>query len=677
MYLEHFGLSGEPFKLTPDPRFFFGSRSHNKAMAYLHYGLRQGDGFIVITGEIGAGKSMLITHLLDQVDRTNVVAADLITPNLKSDELLAHILSAFRIEPANEGPAAEIEAFEDFLFDQMNRGRRVLLIVDEAQNLPRETLEELRVLSNLDYDGTPLFQVFLIGQPDFRPIIAADGMEQLRQRIIASYHLEPLSLDDVRAYVEHRLSVVGWNGDPAIEPAAFERVHEATAGLPRRINKLFNRILLYCQLEGLHAVTEDVVRAVVEDMSEENMTLSDAASAAPHANGRATDVEGLDMPVGAPPSADAAPAIETVAATVAATGESVGGSAGEPAAGPERNTSENASEKVSLRLVSNEGREADPFSFDDLEDGPPVSDGRGAAMDEPADEADAGLADAETGSAATSTDYEPAPESQGAEDPGVAAAAADDVSDGVDSHVNDDVDNSSADVAGPRGVAGVFAALGFTGGKRKESDAAPAKVEASSGETVEKVVEDDARVATGEEIPDHGSPVAAGAAASNSEAAMSEPAPIASDGPVSVLDRLRARKAGAGGGRRTATLHDVASAIEAESGRAAEAADDPAPDVDAMLEPEAPTDAGAEETLAALSETVTGDKAQMSKRWREALGRTMTATQADLQTAHDQISRLRRKIADAEQTRRKSEEEITERLDRAEGILTELRDAWR
>ncbi|MEM9263040.1 MAG: AAA family ATPase, partial [Pseudomonadota bacterium] len=141
MFLEHFGFSSEPFKLTPDPRFFYGSKSHNKAMAYLHYGLRQGDGFIVVTGEIGAGKSMLITHLLDQVDRTNIIAADLITPNLQPNELLSHILSAFRIEPAADGPTAEIEAFEDFLFDQLNRGRRVLLIVDEAQNLPKETLE--------------------------------------------------------------------------------------------------------------------------------------------------------------------------------------------------------------------------------------------------------------------------------------------------------------------------------------------------------------------------------------------------------------------------------------------------------------------------------------------------------------------------------------------------------
>ena len=193
MYEERFGFSGSPFRLAPDPKFFFGTKSHNKAMSYLHYGLRQAEGFIVITGEIGAGKSILIGRLLDQLDRSNVVAATLATPNVPAADLLSHILSAFRIEPANAGATAEIEAFEDFLFDQMNHGRRVLLIVDEAQNLPLATLEELRVLSNLDYEGTPLFQVFLVGQPDFRDVLARADMEQLRQRVIAAYHLEPMT----------------------------------------------------------------------------------------------------------------------------------------------------------------------------------------------------------------------------------------------------------------------------------------------------------------------------------------------------------------------------------------------------------------------------------------------------------------------------------------------------
>lgn len=271
MYDEYFKLSGQPFKLNPDPKFFYGSRSHNKAMAYLHYGLRQAEGFIVITGEIGAGKSMLISHLLDQLDRSRIAAAHLLTPNLKPEDLLSHILSAFRIEPANEGKAAYLEAFEDYLFDQLNHGRRVLLIVDEAQNLPVETLEELRILSNMDYDGTPLFQVFLVGQPDFRPVLAGSNMEQLRQRIIASYHLEPLSQDETKDYVEHRLAVVGWNLDPEFTDNAFVAIFNATGGVPRRINKLCNRLLLFCSLEEQHVVNQEVVQSVASDLDEENV----------------------------------------------------------------------------------------------------------------------------------------------------------------------------------------------------------------------------------------------------------------------------------------------------------------------------------------------------------------------------------------------------------------------
>jgi putative secretion ATPase (PEP-CTERM system associated) len=269
MYEEYFSLSSPPFRLAPDPRFFFGSRSHNKAMAYLHYGLRQAEGFIVITGEIGAGKSMLIGHLLDQLNRSNISAAHLLTPNLQPDELLAHILSAFRIEPSNKGKTAEIEAFEDYLFDQMNRGKRVLLIVDEAQNLPPRTLEELRILSNMEYQGTPLFQVFLVGQPDFRDVLARSDMEQLRQRIIATYHLEALSKAETENYIRHRLQVAGWSGKPAVAPDAFESIFAATGGLPRKINKLCTRVFLLAALEKRQTIDRALVAAAQSDLENE------------------------------------------------------------------------------------------------------------------------------------------------------------------------------------------------------------------------------------------------------------------------------------------------------------------------------------------------------------------------------------------------------------------------
>jgi putative secretion ATPase (PEP-CTERM system associated) len=280
MFEERFSFSGSPFRLAPDPKFFFGSKSHNKAMSYLHYGLRQAEGFIVITGEIGAGKTMLIGHLLDQLDRSNVVAANLLTPNLEAADLLSHILSAFRIEAAGEGKAAEIEAFEDFLFDQLNHGRRVLLVVDEAQNLPLKTLEELRVLSNMEYDGTPLFQVFLVGQPDFRETMARADMEQLRQRVIATYHLEPMTRDETEGYIKHRLAQVGWTGTPDFTREAFDAIFAATGGLPRKIHKLCNRTLLYAAVENLNHVDGGTVDAVLADLiAEQSATAVEPAEA--------------------------------------------------------------------------------------------------------------------------------------------------------------------------------------------------------------------------------------------------------------------------------------------------------------------------------------------------------------------------------------------------------------
>ncbi len=331
MFEERFSFSGSPFRLAPDPKFFFGSKSHNKAMSYLHYGLRQAEGFIVITGEIGAGKTMLIGHLLDQLDRSNIVAANLLTPNLEAADLLSHILSAFRIEAAGEGKASEIEAFEDFLFDQLNHGRRVLLVVDEAQNLPLKTLEELRVLSNMEYDGTPLFQVFLVGQPDFRETMARADMEQLRQRVIATYHLEPMAREETEGYIEHRLAQVGWTGKPAIARDAYDAIFAATGGLPRKIHKLCNRAFLYAAVENLDRIDGSTVEVVLADLiaeqtaaaavepSEEFKPVAAAARAEtpapavvaePRVEKGVAPMEKLEMP--SEPAAAAAPAGDSV-----------------------------------------------------------------------------------------------------------------------------------------------------------------------------------------------------------------------------------------------------------------------------------------------------------------------------------------------------------------------------
>ncbi|MEM1193187.1 MAG: XrtA/PEP-CTERM system-associated ATPase [Pseudomonadota bacterium] len=275
MIEDYFGFSAQPFKLSPDTKFFFSSASHTKAMAYLHYGLRQAEGFIVITGEIGAGKSLLIEHMFDQINASSVSAAHIVTSSVEPDQLLAQVLSAFQIEPAGTGRTAELEAFEDFLFDHVNRGRRVLLVVDEAQNLPSRTIEELRMLTNINHRGTPLFQVFLVGQPEFRQTLARADMEQLRQRVIASYHLQALDRDETRDYIDYRLSVVGRTEHPAFTEEAFDAIHRHTDGVPRRINALCTRLLLFCALEDRTLINSRVVASVAAELAHE---VSDAGA---------------------------------------------------------------------------------------------------------------------------------------------------------------------------------------------------------------------------------------------------------------------------------------------------------------------------------------------------------------------------------------------------------------
>jgi general secretion pathway protein A len=270
VFEDFYGLSAPPFALSPDHRFFYGSESHRKAMAYLDYGLQQGEGFIVVTGAVGTGKSTLASQLFSTLDRERIVAAQIANTQVEADDALRFIVSAFGVRAPSPDKAALLHALQDFLATQHGSGRRVLLVVDEAQNLPRRTLEELRMLSNFAVDGEALFQCFLLGQPQFRTLLADPGLEQLRQRVIASVHLTPLVRPETREYVEHRLRTVGWSGsDPEITDDIYDRLHAETGGVPRRINMLMGRLLLYGALEGLHRLDGDAIEAVVADLHEE------------------------------------------------------------------------------------------------------------------------------------------------------------------------------------------------------------------------------------------------------------------------------------------------------------------------------------------------------------------------------------------------------------------------
>jgi general secretion pathway protein A len=243
MYDEFYGLSGRPFQLTPDPRFYFESGTHRKALSYLGYGLAQGEGFIVITGEVGAGKSTLAAHLMASVDRARLTAAQIVTSALDGEELIHVAARAFGIEVAGHDKATALAQIEAFLHHEAREGRRCLLVVDESQNLSVEALEELRMLSNFQLGAHPLLQILLLGQPEFRTLLqTSPELEQLRQRVIASHHLDAMEPAEVGAYIEHR-------------------------GVPRRVNQLINRLLLMGAVEKRDQIDAAMLQSVLNDLA--------------------------------------------------------------------------------------------------------------------------------------------------------------------------------------------------------------------------------------------------------------------------------------------------------------------------------------------------------------------------------------------------------------------------
>ncbi|WP_296046278.1 XrtA/PEP-CTERM system-associated ATPase [uncultured Alteromonas sp.] len=268
MYESYYGLNSKPFQLTPDPAFFFASKWHKRAMSYLQYGLSQAEGFIVITGDIGTGKTTIANSLLADIE-DDIVAAQIVTPKLSPDELVKMVAAKFEIDVAGKTKADILKDLEGYLFALSAQGRRALLLVDEAQNLPLETIEELRMLSNFQQAGKPLLQSFLLGQEELQPILRAPNMEQFRQRIVASCHLAPLTLEEVQSYIEYRLHHAGWNGAQLFSSDAYEHIYKFTRGVPRKINTLMDRILLFGFLEELEVLDEAAVDSVIDEVREE------------------------------------------------------------------------------------------------------------------------------------------------------------------------------------------------------------------------------------------------------------------------------------------------------------------------------------------------------------------------------------------------------------------------
>ncbi|BBC72975.1 general secretion pathway protein [Altererythrobacter sp. B11] len=270
MFDDFYGLTGKPFQLTPDPAFYFRSITHRKALSYLGYGLAQGEGFIVITGEVGAGKSTLVAHLVDTIDPRQLTVGQIVTSKLDEEEIVHVVAQAFGLDIAGHDKATALGAIEAFLHEEAREGRRCLLIVDESQNLAVAALEELRMLSNFQLGNHPLLQTLLLGQPEFRTVLQGhESLEQLRQRVIAAHHLTPMEPAEIEPYVIHRLEKVGWNGTPAFDPQVFADLHAASGGVPRRVNQIANRLLLLGAVEQRNRIDGAMLAMVLKEMEGE------------------------------------------------------------------------------------------------------------------------------------------------------------------------------------------------------------------------------------------------------------------------------------------------------------------------------------------------------------------------------------------------------------------------
>ena len=267
MYEEYYGFTEKPFSLTPDPKFLFKSESHANAFELLQYSVRRREGFVVVTGDIGTGKTTLCRALLEQIDR-NTFTALVLNPFLSEDDLLKLILQDFGVVSrddvkrgrlANVSKQELIEALYDFLLSLLPLRASAVLIIDEAQNLPMPVLEQIRILSNLETDKEKLLQIVLVGQLNLNPLLRAPQMRQLDQRVSIRYQLRPLNRDEVAAYVSHRLTVAGGSATVTFQPKALDLVHRRTQGIPRLINLVCDRSLLAAYSGRTNRVSAEMV----------------------------------------------------------------------------------------------------------------------------------------------------------------------------------------------------------------------------------------------------------------------------------------------------------------------------------------------------------------------------------------------------------------------------------
>jgi len=272
MYESFYGLRADPFRLSPDHRFCFKHRSYAKAKAYMQYALDRAEGFVMITGKPGTGKTTLINDLMDEVGSTDVVIATLVSTQLEASDLLRMVAFSFGLNAETPFKAVVLQALVTFFERKHREGRRLLLVIDEAQDLSPGALEELRLLTNLQRDHQPLLQIFLLGQESLRELVRDPNLEQVHQRLVAAWNLEPLGPTETRGYIRHRLDQVGWRNDPEIDEDVYSYVYEFSRGIPRRINLICGRLLLHGFVEELHQIRYADAAAVVSELQQEELS---------------------------------------------------------------------------------------------------------------------------------------------------------------------------------------------------------------------------------------------------------------------------------------------------------------------------------------------------------------------------------------------------------------------